>query len=290
VPDSQQNPQDSNTSPTGSPPKAYLDTTVVANALLRSDATGKRCADAIKKFAYSEMPEYALKEFKSGPLKAWVWAHNKLNETKSWADTLKAVNAISATPQRNFSATARQGLQQAAEADRDAFVTALGLAADGGTPIDRALADRYRLYFRRKITLAWQRRRTIATDISMPLGCFIEGDLLVLNGGNLAFERYSCPRNADCDVFKLLTKLQNDVSRLMDVVKAQPEKPENTRRYQALRHIHRTPNRPFSDSQCRSLGDAVFALAAPPDSVILTTNIKDHAPLAGALGKIAAEP
>jgi hypothetical protein len=41
---------------------------------------------------------------------------------------------------------------------------------------------------------------------------------------------------------------------------------------------------------CRRLGDAFFALYAPPDAVILTTNIKDHAPLAEALGKQARIP
>jgi hypothetical protein len=38
------------------------------------------------------------------------------------------------------------------------------------------------------------------------------------------------------------------------------------------------------------LGDAVFALLAPHDFVILTTNLKDHEPLASALGKTAQLP
>lgn len=46
----------------------------------------------------------------------------------------------------------------------------------------------------------------------------------------------------------------------------------------------------LTDSQCRDLGDAVFALLAPHDSVILTTNLKDHEPLASALGKTAQLP
>jgi hypothetical protein len=49
-------------------------------------------------------------------------------------------------------------------------------------------------------------------------------------------------------------------------------------------------SRPLDNSKCRSLGDAVFAFLAPVDSVILTTNIKDHRPLAQALGKSAVSP
>ena len=43
----------------------------------------------------------------------------------------------------------------------------------------------------------------------------------------------------------------------------------------------------MSDKTCRDLGDAVYAFFAPPDSVVLTTNIRDHRPLAEALGKQA---
>ena len=40
----------------------------------------------------------------------------------------------------------------------------------------------------------------------------------------------------------------------------------------------------------RKLGDAFFVLCAPQDAVILTTNLKVHAPLANALGKEAKAP
>jgi len=290
VPDSQRNPQVSSNSPTGLPSKAYLDTTVVANALLRGDAIGKRSADAIKRFSYSETPEYALKEFKAGPLRAWLWCHNKFNETRSFADALAAINALSITPQRNFSASARQALEVAANADRDAFASVLDLREGDGGTLDRALADRYRLYLRRKVTTAWRSRRAVASNISMPLKCFVEGDLRELRGGNLAFERYSCPKNAKCDVFAILSKKPDEIGCLMEAVKGQEKKLENDKRYQSLRHIHRTPNRAFSDSLCRNLGDAVFAIMAPNDCVILTTNIRDHGPLATALGKVAVEP
>jgi hypothetical protein len=124
----------------------------------------------------------------------------------------------------------------------------------------------------------------------MPLKCFIEGDLEPDSGGCLRFERYSCPKNSDCGVLLELSKRVDSVNQLLESLEDRKGKFENQKRYQALRHIVRTPNRGFTDSQCRNLGDAVFAIMAPPDAVILTTNIKDHEPLARALGKIAMEP
>lgn len=287
MPDSQPNLQDLSNSQIGLLPSAYLDTTVVANALLRSDETGKRCGDAIRRFPRSEMPEYAIKELKAGPLSAWIWCHNKFNETKSFADTVAAINSISATPRRNFSASARQAFEQAAQADKASFAQVLEVTE---RVLDRTLADRYRYYLRRRIAQAWERRRTVATEISMPLLCFIEGQLQANADGGLSFERYSCPRDPKCGVLAELSKRREDVGRLLEAIKKEPDKLENQKRYQALRHIFRTPTRPFSDSMCRSLGDAVFALMAPQDSVILTTNLKDHTALAGALGKMAAAP
>jgi hypothetical protein len=290
VQDSPPPPRDLSNSLTGSQPRAYLDTTVVANALLRSDQAGQRCVEAIRRFRIVEMPEYAIKEFKAGPLSAWIWCHNKFNETRSLADTLAAINSISATPRRNFSASARQAFEQATKADQTSFAQVLDLGQQAEPILDRALADRYRYYLRRRITQAWQHRRSIATEVSMPLLCFVEGELETDSGDSLHFERYSCPRNSDCSVLAELSKRADAVRRIWEVLANQQDKAENQKRYQALRHIVRTPKRSFTDSKCRDVGDAVFAIMAPHDAVILTTNIKDHRPLASALGKVAVEP
>ena len=41
----------------------------------------------------------------------------------------------------------------------------------------------------------------------------------------------------------------------------------------------------LTEEQCRFVGDAVFAFFCPDDAAILTTNVKDHKPLAEAIGK-----
>jgi len=60
---------------------------------------------------------------------------------------------------------------------------------------------------------------------------------------------------------------------------------EDVRRRAALHALKNTPRRQFDNKMCRKLGDAYFALNCPGDATILTSNAKDHAPLAGALGK-----
>ena len=46
----------------------------------------------------------------------------------------------------------------------------------------------------------------------------------------------------------------------------------------------------MTERMCDDLGDAIFAFFAPPGSVILTTNMRDFEPLAGALGKSVEKP
>lgn len=94
----------------------------------------------------------------------------------------------------------------------------------------------------------------------------------------------------ECCLAPLLRERIPELKKLLAAVKDQPDKPENRRRAKALRAICRTPNREFSEEMCRNLGDAYFALFAPAEAVILTTNVKDLEPLASALGKKVKRP
>jgi hypothetical protein len=64
---------------------------------------------------------------------------------------------------------------------------------------------------------------------------------------------------------------------------------EDRKRRAALKQLLR-PKSNIDRETCRELGDAVFAFFCPDDAVILTTNIRDHKPLAEALGKKAQTP
>jgi hypothetical protein len=81
-----------------------------------------------------------------------------------------------------------------------------------------------------------------------------------------------------------------DIKILAEVVKAQPKKNENVNRYKVLHEIGRKPTNPLTEEYCIGLGDAYFALYCPKTATILTTNMKDHKPLAEALGKRAERP
>jgi hypothetical protein len=74
--------------------KAYVDTTVLTDALLKQGPQGAVARGALKTYSETILPVYAIREFKAGPLNYWVWLHNKLVLTKSVSKTLDAISAI----------------------------------------------------------------------------------------------------------------------------------------------------------------------------------------------------
>ncbi len=59
---------------------AFVDTTVLTDATLKIGDVAKIAKIAIKRYGKTQLPVYAIKEFKAGPLKNFVWLHNLLTQ------------------------------------------------------------------------------------------------------------------------------------------------------------------------------------------------------------------
>src|SRR5271169_2051212 len=94
--------------------KAFVETTVLTDALLKSGVPSRTAKRAIARFETSLLPLYAIKEFKAGPLRAFVWVHNKLVAGRSFSATLDVLQRLSRTPQRYLTSTAIEALRVSA--------------------------------------------------------------------------------------------------------------------------------------------------------------------------------
>lgn len=63
--------------------RAFIETTVLTNLLLKKDGSETAAQAEIAKFSSAIVHQFAWKEFKRGPLKNFVWAFNKLVDTKA---------------------------------------------------------------------------------------------------------------------------------------------------------------------------------------------------------------
>jgi hypothetical protein len=259
--------------------KAYVDTTVLCDALLKHDANGAAARQALKAYQQTILPVYAIKEFKAGALNYWIWLHNKLVLTKSVADTLAAIDSVMGQ-QSNRARTAQQALVSVMAPLKMVPLT------------DIEGADLYRLAIARIIISAWNKRRSLTTDVADELPCYAEASPVIARRTGL-FENpgMSCRLHstAECCMSMNLKARGEDLGFLLDAMKGLSRR-EDTKRRAVLHKLKNTPKRLMDAKDCRNLGDAVFALYAPADAVILTTNVKDHAPLANALGKEAVLP
>lgn len=270
--------------------KALVDTTILADSLLKNGAYSQIAKAALKRFAATELPVYAIKEFKGGPLKNFCWFHNKLALLGSYEKALEALHRMSLTPKRYTTATAIEALKGAAGRIRSATLESLVQKYGKTASIDNLLCDQYRLTLKTKILKAWSLRRQLTTHIVCPLSCYEELEISEKNRV-LSVDPTTCSaEKMECCLGPELRKRTADLEKLRNVVLKQPKTRENERRAQALRQLIRKPKATVSEQTCRDLGDAFFALFAPTDSVILTTNTRDHSPLAAALNKKVEAP
>lgn len=273
-----------------SPKKAFIDTTVLTDALLKS-TKGRMAVSAMNSFDETLLPVYAIKEFKQGPLRYYRWVHNTLATTKSLADTLQALHGLASTPRRSFALTTIEALIEAAAGTLKGKVTKpelISIYGSKATP-DESLADSFRLALKTRIYNAWDDRRAVTTSVIQELPCYTETPPFERNG-LIELDNRKCSPNDGCCLDPDIRKKNADVAKLAEVVKTQPKKRENENRYKVLHEIARKPSEKLSEEYCIGLGDAYFALFCPKGATILTTNTKDHEPLAEALGKTVIRP
>lgn len=270
--------------------KAYVDTTVLTDALLKVGPLNAAATAAIQSFTETQLPVYAIKEFKAGPLTHFVYFHNKLVETNSYVTALQSLARLAATPQRAKLATSIEALATAENDIAAELSQEVQSKYGASSEPDRVQCDVHRLALKRRIFNSWRNRRGVTTSIVLPLSCYAETGPVESRNGLIGLPNRVCPKGADCCLRAELIKEPDALQKLRNAIDSQDPKRENQKRAQVLRKLKRTPDRPISDNECRNLGDAVFAFFAPADAKILTTNVKDHEPLAQALGKSVQKP
>ncbi len=259
--------------------KAYIDTTVLTDALLKQDSQGQDARKALKLYQETILPVYAIKEFQAGPLQYHIWLHNKLTLTKSLEMTLNSINAMIGF-QKNRAKTALQAL------------TSLLAAGTSRAMSDEELAELYRSAVAGLIIRAWNKRRRLTSTVTHELRCYPETDPKIASQTGLFARTPTICRLYDREECCMASSLKSrgpELELLMHALDGLTRR-EDTNRRGVLRKLWRTPKQLMDARDCRKLGDAYFALHAPADAVILTTNLRDHAPLANALGKQVTSP
>lgn len=268
--------------------KAFIDTSVMTDALLKQREAGVVARKAIAGFKETQLPVYAIKEFKAGPLRYYVWFYNKVLTTSSWGDAVESIRAIAATPQRNRLSTALQALAEFEHSIGSALPAEVAAKYPGNSRSEVTRAEA-KIWLKTIILRAWRNRRKISTTVVAPLTCYRESDLRISPSGAIDDKPVVCSVR-DCCMRQDFIKEPTALGNLLKACDDLPDKAETTKRRQALRQLVRTPKRELSEKDCRALGDAVFSFFCPADAVILTNNLVDHGPLAKAVNKQALKP
>ena len=268
--------------------RAVIDTTVLTDILLNSGDASDEAKNALSQFDHTLLPVYAIKEFKAGPLSNFAWMHNKLVTLDSYEKSLFALQRMSLTPKRYTTATALQGLQNAAKSIGHQTTSDLQSKYGADATLDKILCDEFRLSIRYAIVNAWKKRRKITTDVIQTLTCYREVPPTEKRG-LLDLKPTGCTGESGCSMASTMKSKPDELKAMRNAI-VQSDKTENKRRAKVLRQLYRKPKSSISNKDCRYLGDAVFVFLAQPEDVILTTNINDHVLLADAVSKRALSP
>lgn len=232
--------------------RAVIDTTILADVLLNSGEAKESALRALSFYEQTLLPVYAIKEFKAGPLKNFVWMHNKLVTVGSYEKALDALQRMSRTPRRYTTSTAIQGLKEAA-GSIGRYTPAVLAEKYGKTAVlDSILCDEMRLALRSVIMRAWKKRRRVTTDVIYPLVCYREVSPYEKRG-LIELEPRTCKTSDECSLGALLRGRSEQLRMMRDAIRSS-EKPEDKRRAKVLRQIYRRPGSTIGDRECRSSG------------------------------------
>jgi len=266
--------------------KAFVDTTILVDRLLKFGNQRTRAQRSLARYERTELPVYAIKEFRAGPFYNLAWAHNKLVELKSVPELIRIIGRWRAKP--NLVSTILEFYANSQDIIGPKSLPELNAKYAGSVSHDDFQCRVLRLNLESTLRRAWVRRRRVTSETIQELPCFDEAKP-IMKAGLFDQERMGCKPSGECALVSSLRANPEHCRVLREISKAQ-ESPEGRRRAKALRKVVRTPAAGFGDKDCRNLGDAYFAFFCPRDSVILTTNTRDHSPLASGLGKTVEKP
>jgi hypothetical protein len=143
--------------------KAIVDTTVVTDALLKTDAQRSRATAALANASETLLPVYAIKEFKRGPLHYYVWYHNKIVEASSWQEATSVIrNNIGR--RKNLPSTALQAVGDFLGSIGQQLPADIGLRYPGMT-LEKAQLAELQIWLKQRIARAWRKRRKLTTRV-----------------------------------------------------------------------------------------------------------------------------
>jgi hypothetical protein len=266
-----------------------VDTTVVVEVASGTQPT----LDRTRQFATSNgpalRPDYAMRELLAGKVQQLCDAHNRVMAAENPAEAIVSILKGAGFATRTATAKA------------SSVAAALSRALSSDQPnTSEGLRREVLQSLMIEANMLWRRaKKATFLEATQPLACFPGGALSVdeatgaITGPGNTF---GCTKSERCAAAQYLYGHKPELQKLIEALHPSKlgeelsAKQENKSRRAALKELQTRGPRAFRKTYCRALGDAYFAVMAPPGHVVLTTNLVDHVPLCEALNKQAVKP
>jgi hypothetical protein len=268
---------------------ALVETTILTDFLLKRDGSQLAAKHLMDKYSEVLIPHFSWKEMKRGPLAAFVWFHNKLSQTGDFSVTLIALQKISRTPKKYFTATSIQAIHSA-------FVNLFGqsnLVKGGhglsGEELNKLISRSLRVETRRIVESAWRKRDELGGGIHHRLICYPDAELR-FSKELLDIDPRDCKKGVKCCLHAEILLNDSRVDTIRNAIDRNDNRKELVDRRQTLRAATKHRSSPLNKDDCRKIGDAYFVIFCPPGYDIITTNSRDIEPMARSVGIDVVNP
>jgi hypothetical protein len=275
--------------------KAFLETTACVDLLF--DYKGESLTGILKDYPSRVTSWYSLMEIKKGVLQYLVYFYGILHELNSWSSVQKTLNGLhSSFHKKRLLAILREIEALYRQEFFHKPLGSAGLREDEN--LDRQLCREAKRYLHLKLRKYEQGLKHIVDTITNEMNCFKDMDPPRYEHEKWFNDKKTCTKSRySCDIYNFFIRHDDDLDKIITALKAieTPDK-ETTERIKALKELRKKTElgRSFDNNQevdaklCYSCSDAILALTAPRDSVIITSNQKHFEPICNALTKIFA--
>jgi hypothetical protein len=273
--------------------KIYLETTAAIDASFKSFP---EVLSIIKSSHKTYTSQYTKMEIRRGFLNYLILLHNKIPQFEKWSEMQQFISNVTSSPKRYYLAAIQDALVlfwREIEKGRPEY-----LIKEYGDISTKILLIDIKSFLRLWIKRLLRKVDKLSDEILNPMKCFI--DLRIPEErDNLFFNTpVRCNESSvECEIRQFFVDNSHEFDKVIEKLKSIPVANidnETRERIKSLKHIlkkivpHR--NRKFSnlsqnEKLCWSCGDAIHAVLAPDNALIVNRNEKHFNDICAAIGK-----
>lgn len=267
---------------------AFLETTAIVDLIFKDATTQRRVLGTIANYSKSYTSIYVRMECKRGVLQNLIYLHSKVSLLDNLDDVFLAISRLPHL-QKNKLHTILEALEIFFRTSYTKVKFSTLMAQHGDITVDSYIKTGIESFLSNKISTFWDKFINSVNYVINSQDCFSNiARPLKANGSKVYYNSPSRCGHPDpkCSIRIFVNQNMEDFKSILSALKNinDPDS-ETLKRIKGLKEILRNHRREIIKTDCWSCSDAVLAVEAPPNAVVINNNRKHYDPICTAISK-----